>query len=126
MWETPPDMYMKMTRLAFPVKWGARGASGFSVLPRASSANRDWRMPGRRIDPAARERIIVRREGLGSVGIIFRITGVLPVLVYLSLRTGRKPVIRVIPRTGIRCWRRLLWRSWRGRLSSGYRWGCRP
>src|SRR4051812_29370689 len=28
--DTPPDMYMKITRLAFPEKCGARGASGLT------------------------------------------------------------------------------------------------
>src|SRR3954467_948669 len=65
-------MYMKITRFARGSKGGWRGASGLgpppapieSSAPRADSpASNWWRMPGRRIDPALRERRTDRREG---------------------------------------------------------------
>src|ERR1051325_5158588 len=62
MCETPPVMNRKRTRLAFGLKCGAFGASGFSGSPAIISE----RMPGRRRPPAARDRMACLRI-IGSV-----------------------------------------------------------
>src|SRR6266404_5039390 len=51
-----------MTRLAFPGKWGERGASGLAAAAeRSCAASNSARMPGMSSDPPTSERSIVRR-----------------------------------------------------------------
>src|SRR5262249_37285646 len=61
-WDTPPLIYMKITRFAFPGKCGALGASGLtSAPPRGSSDSNCAIIPGNNIDPHTIERTICRR-----------------------------------------------------------------
>src|SRR5215831_3442122 len=57
---------MKTTRFALAGKWGCRGASGSSLV-RPSSARRRATRPGKRAEPAARDRMKERREQQASL-----------------------------------------------------------
>src|SRR5687768_15402125 len=60
MCDTPPDMYMKMTRLARGAWCGDLGDTGL-ISPRDSAASTCCTIPGSRIEPAASDRMRFRR-----------------------------------------------------------------